>query len=578
MKKVITILLMFAALVACKNKYEFNAEFSVPTELDAPEEVDLDVTSAERVVFFWSGGEAADGGIVLYQVLFDKEGGDFSAPLATFNSDRGSQSRLTLTHAQLNTIARDGGLARSQSGNFIWTVKASRGGVVRSCGIVKTLTLVRGNDIDALPDNLAPAGTAIAESGRAFIKKAEGVFTLITRLQAGTFSFANGPDNYYVDNKGKIVIGDGAQEITTPPASGLAQVTVDFNTLSVTVDELSESVQAQWAATNVAFVILQYKGNGLYSGKGVATFLGPGRPGTPSWCSWSESRYSFITEVNGVMVRWGSRWPNPDGADSADYPTTLEDYFLYQVTKTDWGNLWKMASAFDQKTVLMSIYLDAAGNLTHSIEETEPDPEPEPETAFKISGAGAEVQDQEFVKVDENIYRIYAKLAGGAITVSNGVDSYDFNVTATPAGADATRLTVNVSTSEVTEVVVNKVRVLYAADFNDIVTLTYQGAGVWSGTGGAWYRDMGGWFDERYYFIPTTDGQQTLCWGRKDTVDPENRPDGQQAADYFDCDEFGWSQWQHCWKLPTAANGGASTTITLYTNLNGLMTHTVTVN
>ena len=578
MKRVITILLAFAALVGCKTKYEFNAEFTTPTELDAPEEVDLDVTSSERVVFFWSGGEAADGGIILYEVLFDREGGDFSAPLASFQSDRGSQTRLTLTHSQLNTIARAGGLARNQTGSFIWTVKASRGGVVRPCGIVKSLTLVRGNDIDALPDALAPAGTAIAETGRTFIQKAEGVFTMITRLQAGTFSFACGPDNYYVDSKGKIVIGDGAQEITTPPTSGLALVTVDFNTLKATIDELSTTVQAQWAANNTAFVILQYKENGLYSGKGVATFLGPGRPGTPSWCSWSESRYSFMTEVNGAAVRWGSRWPNPDGADSADYPTTPEDYYLHQVTKTDWGNLWKMSSAFDQKTILMSIYLDAAGNLTHAIEETEPDPEPEPETAFKISGVGAEVQDQEFLKVDENVYRIYAKLAGGAITVSNGVDSYPFTVTATPDGADATRLTVNISTNEVTEVVVNKVRVIYSATFEDIVTLTYQGAGVWSGTGGVWWRSMSWGMDERYYFIPTTDGQQTLCWGRKSTVYGEGRPDGNQSADYFDCEEAGWSQWEHCWKLSSAANNGANTTITLYTCKEGVMTHTVTVN
>ena len=578
MKKTIAIILAFAALLGCKSKYEFNAAFTLPSELDAPEVVDLDVTSSERVVFFWSGGQAADGGLILYEVLFDKEGGDFSAPLATFQSDRGSQTRLTLNHSQLNAIAREGGLARNQTGKFIWTVKASRGGVVKPCGIVKEITLTRGNDIDVLPTALAPAGTAFAETGRTFIQQSSGVFTMITSLQAGTMSFSSGPDNYYLDNRGNLIVGEGAQDFTDVPASGIARVTVDFNTLKVTVDELPATVQAQWAATNVAFVILSYKGDGVYSGKGNATFLGPGRPGTPSWCSWSESRYSFIAEVNGSNVRWGSRWPNPDGADSADYPATPADYYIYQVAKTDWCNLWKMYATFDMKTILMSIFLDESGNLTHSIEETEPDPEPEPETAFKITGAGAEVQDQEFVKVSENEYRIYAKLAGGDITVTNGVDSYPFTVTATPDDADATRLTVNISTNAVTEVVVNKVRVLYSATFEDIVTLTYQGAGVWSGTGGAWYRSVSWGLDERYYFIPTTDGQQTLCWGRKDTVDPENRPDGQQAADYWDCAEFGWSQWDHCWKLPTAANNGASTTITLYTNLNGLMTHTVTVN
>lgn len=576
MKKILVILLAFATLLGCKPKYELNTAFTAPSELDAPEDVILDVTSSERVVFFWSGGKADDGGIILYEVLFDKEGGDFSAPLATFQSDRGSQSRLTLSQAQLNAIARDGGVSRGQTGKFLWTVKASRGGVVKSCGIVKEITITRGNDIDALPEALTPAGTAFTEAGQNFRLLSAGVFTLITRVQAGTMSFANGADNYYVDNKGKLVIGDGAQDVTTVPESGIARVTVDFNTLSVTMDELSATVQAQWAANNTAFIILKYKGDGVYSGKGMCTLLGPGRPGTPAWCSWTEQRYSFMTEVNGKTVRWGSRWPNPDGADSPTYPESAEDYYIYEVAKTDWGNLWKMYESFDQKPVELSIFLDGEGHLTHSVALTELDPEPDPGAPYVISGAGAEVQDQEFVQIDENIYRIYAKLAGGAITVSNGTDSHDYTVNATPAGADATRLTVNISTNEVTEVVVNKVRVLFAADFSDIATLTYQGAGVWKGTGGAWYRDMGGWWDERYYFIPTTDGQQTLCWGRKDTTDPENRPDGNQAADYFDCAEFGWSQWEHCWKLPTEANNGKMTTFTLYTNLNGVMTHTVT--
>ena len=574
MKRFFTILLLFAALFSCK-KYELNTAFTAPSQLDAPEEVLLDVTSPERVIFFWSGGEASDGGIILYEVLFDKEGGDFSSPLAVFPSDRGSQSRLTLTHPQLNAIAREAGIPRSGSGKLRWTVNASRGGDVKRCAAVGEIKLSRGNDIDVLPESLTAVGTAFAEDGRNFVKKANGVFVLITRVQEGNMSFVSGNEKYYVNGSGTLVVGEGSHQLSPVPASGLALVTVDFNSLKVTVDELSTTVQAQWAATNMAFVILKYKGEGVFSGKGTATFLGPGRPGTPSWCTWTEERYSFITEVNGASVRWGSAVDDPNGASLPD--GTSQFYYIYQVAKTDWANLWKMDHAFDQKTVLMSIYLDDNGQLTHSIEETTPDPEPEPEAAFRITGAGAEVQNQEFVKIDDNIYRIYAKLAGGTITLTNGVDSHTYEVKATPDGADATRLTVNLSSNNVTEEVVNKVRVIFAADFSDIATLTYQGEGVWSGTGGAWYRDMGGWYDERYYFIPTTDGEERLCWGRKDTTDPENRPDGGQAADYFDCAEFGWSQWEHCWKLPTAANNGALTTFTLYTNLKGVMTHTVSV-
>ena len=49
----------------------------------------------------WSGGGAADGGIVLYEVLFDKADGDFSKPLATVKSDLGANTSLSITHAAI---------------------------------------------------------------------------------------------------------------------------------------------------------------------------------------------------------------------------------------------------------------------------------------------------------------------------------------------------------------------------------------------------------------------------------------------------------------------------------------------
>ena len=589
MKKAIAILLAFVALAGCK-KYVFDPSFTVPTELDAPEVVILDVSSSERVVFFWSGGQATDGGIILYEVLFDREGGDFSSPLASFQSDRGSQARLTLTHAQLNVIAREGGLGINETGNFIWTVIASRGGESRPCGIVRTITLTRGEGIDAIPESLAIAGSAALEAGQAFRKVENGVFSIVTRVQAGDMYFTSGSSKYYLGTSGSLVTGDGSYEFTSVPTSGLARITVDFKTLKVKVEELDTKVYAQWAATNATFVTLEYEGEGVFSGLGEVSFYGPGRPGTPSWCTWVEERYSFITYIDGGLIRWGSKVDDPNGAT---LPDGSDDYYdIHEVAKTDWGNLWKMDHSFDLKAVKITINTNLEGKFTHSIEQTEIVPDPGDETlpeTLTLNGSGAETDGQAFQKLGAGQFRIYSKLTAAPVSFKCGSDNYYWNgetivkgegtctLSATPDGADVTRLTVDVKNGTLTTEVVNKVRVMYAADFNDIVTLSYQGGGVWSGTGGAWYRDMGGWFDERYYFIPTVDGDQRLCWGRKDGVDPENRPDGGQSADYFDCAEFGWSQWEHCWKLPTAANNGASTTITLYANKDGVMTHTVTV-
>ena len=443
--------------------------------------------------------------------------------------------------------------------------------------------------LDSVPETLAIAGTAASEAGQAFRKLDDGVFSIVTRVQAGNIYFTSGSERYYLNSTGAIVAGEGSSQLSNVPTSGLARITVNFNTSEVKVEELDTKVYAQWAATNATFVTLEYEGNGVYIGSGEVSFYGPGRPGTPSWCSWVEERYSFVTYVDGGLIRWGSRVDDPNGAT---LPDGSDDYYdIHEVAKTDWGNLWKMDHAFDLKAVKITINTNLNGKFTHSIEETEitPDPGTLPET-LTLNGSGAEVDGQAFQKISNGQFRIYAKITAAPVSFKSGSDNYYWNgetivkgegtctLSATPEGADVTRLTVDIKNGLILAEVVNKVRALYAADFNDIVTLVYQGNGVWSGTGGVWYRDMGGWFDERYYFIPTVDGDQRLCWGRKDGVDPENRPDGGQSADYFDCAEFGWSQWEHCWKLPTAANNGASTTITLYSNKDGVMTHTVVVN
>lgn len=104
-KKLLFIAAAVLGLAGCQ-KYELNTDFTMPTELESPSNVILDVTSSKTVVLSWTGGGAEDGGVLLYNVLFDKQGGDFSEPIATMPSDLGAKQTLTMTHAQLNTLAR----------------------------------------------------------------------------------------------------------------------------------------------------------------------------------------------------------------------------------------------------------------------------------------------------------------------------------------------------------------------------------------------------------------------------------------------------------------------------------------
>ena len=169
---------MLGIAAGCQ-KYELNTDFSMPVELDSPSNVILDVTSSKTVVLSWNGGGAADGGVLLYNVLFDKTGGDFSEPLATMPSDLGAKNTLTLTHAQLNTLARKAGVKPNETGSFIWTVTASRGGVTKTFDGYASLSVVRGEGIDNIPEHLYVAGSAALEAGQEFrMEKVSSSFTL----------------------------------------------------------------------------------------------------------------------------------------------------------------------------------------------------------------------------------------------------------------------------------------------------------------------------------------------------------------------------------------------------------------
>lgn len=54
MKKILLICSVFLAMVSCQEDYELNADFTVPTELNSPASIQLDVSSSVPVVLSWS--------------------------------------------------------------------------------------------------------------------------------------------------------------------------------------------------------------------------------------------------------------------------------------------------------------------------------------------------------------------------------------------------------------------------------------------------------------------------------------------------------------------------------------------
>ncbi len=542
MKKITLLLSALLSLGACQKHYEFNTDFTLPSTLDNPSAVTLDVTSSQTVVLSWEGGKAADGGLVLYEVLFDKEGGDFSSPVDVRKSDQGALSQLTLSHAEVNAIARKAGIKPNESGTLIWTVKASKGGESRILEGHGTITITRGEGIDNMPTQLFVAGSAAAEAGQEFRVAEEGVYVIVTRVKAGNLHFSSskdGGDVFYATAAGKLVEGEGDYTVSEAPATGLARITVNFNTLGLSMETIATEIHAQWEATHADFAVLEYQGDGVFSGEGEAVFLGPGRDGNPDWCSWVEERYSFIVNIDGNNVRWGSF----EGGNA--FTPTGEDSFYYikEAPIADWDGLWKMDHALDLKMVRATVYTNKDNQFTHMIEEAgeivyeQPTSTPE---ALYLSGTGAEVEGQPFRK-DGDKFIVYTKLNNGGITFVDGegvkyfiqgdndlyIGKRAYDVTASD---NVTRIIVDFGTNKVSfDAIDPSIRMIWGCNYDTIMTLAYQGEGKFAGEGEVVFVDPSkpatnppswlSWIEERYYSIVTINGTET-CWGRLASEDP----------------------------------------------------------
>ena len=86
-------------------------------------------SSASATLYFeWEPAKAEDSGYVLYEVAFDKESGDFSAPLFIVTADNsGSSNHATISHKQINRIGALAGVESSEQGVIKWTVLSSKG-------------------------------------------------------------------------------------------------------------------------------------------------------------------------------------------------------------------------------------------------------------------------------------------------------------------------------------------------------------------------------------------------------------------------------------------------------------------
>ena len=165
---------------------------------------------------------------------------------------------------------------------------------------------------------------------------------------------------------------EGDETTEAPEVGGVARITVDFNSLKMTVDEIQPVVRCIWGASYEDIAQLQYVGNGKFVGEGDIIFLDPSRPESnpPSWLGWIEERYYFIAVVNGAEMCWGR------GDDvSAERPVGGEPdsfYSLYEYSWSQWDHLWKMSGGLDNKHATITIDTNKNGLMMHTFTNVVP--------------------------------------------------------------------------------------------------------------------------------------------------------------------------------------------------------------
>lgn len=377
MKKLLYSFILLAALIGCKDKYALNTNFTVPTELISPAPINIDVTSPNTIQLSWKGGVAEDGSNVTYQVLFDKDGGNFSHPLDTMLSDLGVKPSLVLSQSKLNAIARKAGIKPETTGKLIWTVLASKGGEVRPSNLTGNLTVTRGEGIDNFPSDLYLYGNVTENNGAGglpFRKAADGVFVIYSKIPAAGdifFKSSTATDgfSYFATSAGKLKEGSGKYAVQAN--NNPYRITVDYNTLSVKTEVISD-VRAIWGATFGVIGNLQYISNGVFKADNCTIiFIDKSRPATnpPSWLGWTEERYYFIAKVNGVDKCWGRR----DGV-SPERPVGGEPLSFYQIGEfswNQWDHLWKMKGSLDYTRCTITLDTNIQGLMAHQFSNVE---------------------------------------------------------------------------------------------------------------------------------------------------------------------------------------------------------------
>ena len=326
-------------------------------------------STTASVYFQWEAVKVEDGGAALYEVLFDKKGGDFSKPLFTVVSDNnGYANAATITHKTLNKVAAAAGVQPGATGELIWTVSASRGMNSVLSGEVRSLTITSLNGFTDIPDEVFITGEG-SEGGATLANalptklNAPGEFEIYTKLEAGkAYHFVDrksGTPRVFFSADGTTLkeANDGA---ITASKTAVYRINLDFNVSTVSFTEI-KSVGLWFSPLNKVLFNLDYQGKGVWTGTGVVNFK------VETWGK--DQRYKFQLETESKGVTATAQIGTLNGTDNPPNASSAPSYYYVKLLSnvSQWDDKWKFVDAVDGKSTTISLIMKGDAQYTHTV-------------------------------------------------------------------------------------------------------------------------------------------------------------------------------------------------------------------
>lgn len=373
MKKIYSKLFLFAlafvsVLAGCSDDDSLSHTNVTPVgSLYTPEDnAFFNLEAQSPAVFEWEAAKAEDNGVVLYEVVFDKEDGDFSNPIYKMPSDdNGFRRTLTLPYADLAKIAEIAGIEKGERGKLRWTVMSSKGFNVQPSPASRIIEVERPMTLTT-PEELYIAGSA-TEGGedlnQAMMMKKIGNdnFEIYTSLKPGEYFFASSNEDgaeTYFEEEGKLKaegakVYDGEEKVY--------RIKVNFSNNSVEYTEI-EAVDLWFAPTESFIHGLPYAGNGTWE-----VLAAPVEFKQEDWGR--DERYKFRFTINNGSES-SEQWYGSANNDN-QRPGESEDlsyWYMVPVSNDRWNNSFKFADAVDNNTSdIRVIFNTSVPEYTHTV-------------------------------------------------------------------------------------------------------------------------------------------------------------------------------------------------------------------